>query len=784
MKRPRSRKPERPPPAPGRSSGSSAAPTTTLSPGRKWLLRLLAVLIPPLILVGGLELLLRLLGFGYEPHFFKSATIGGKECYIANDDFGFRFFPRSLARIPPAVVMPATKAPDSYRIFIFGESAALGDPRPNYGAGCYLQALLTERFPEAKFEIINTSITAINSHVILPIARECARHEGDLWLIYMGNNEMVGPFGAATVFGARTPPLWLIRAQLQLQRLRLGQLLFEVSRKLRTGDNPPAGWQGMEMFVRNQLAPDDPRKQSVYRNFERNLGGILKAGLASGAKVVLSTVAVNLKDCPPFGSVCGADLSLNRQTNGPLSPGPSPLEGERGEASGATYDRLCRDGTAAEAQGRYADAKADFQRATEICPQSAEAQFRLATCLLRATNAATAESHFQQAVDTDALPFRADSRINQSIRAAARQFACESLALCDAAEALSAKSFDHIAGEESFYEHVHLNPSGNYELALVWAEQVEKLLAPALKRGARPSWISSVECDRWLGLTDWNRVSILEEVLGRMQHPPFSGQSGNPQRVARLQDQIAELRQHLTTNGVAQARGTYLQALHRAPQDFRLHENYAEFLEAIHELNPAVKERKTVCDLLPFYYFPWYALGVTLKDAGALTEARQALLKAAALRPEQGQVRLELGIVCAREGEWESARRYLDEARQLSPDDPRTPLYLGEVLWKLERRSEAMDALRDAIRLAPLDWQPHYRLASDLAQQSRFSEAAAEYREALRLNPTSVKTKLGLSAVLLSLGREAEALQQLDEALQLEPNNQAALEFRRKLRGS
>ena len=46
-------------------------------------------------------------------------------------------------------------------------------------------------------------MTAINSHAILPIARECARRDGDLWIIYMGNNEMVGPFGAGTVFGSR-----------------------------------------------------------------------------------------------------------------------------------------------------------------------------------------------------------------------------------------------------------------------------------------------------------------------------------------------------------------------------------------------------------------------------------------------------------------------------------------------------------------------------------------------------------------------------------------------------
>jgi len=761
MKRERSRKRGERQPIAGRGSDSPAVPSANLSPRRKWLFRLLVVFVLPLIALGALELLLRLLGFGFDPSFFKRTMISGKDCYVGNDSFSLRFFPRSLARTAPPVVMPAAKAPGTFRIFIFGESAALGDPRPNYGAGSYLEVLLAGRFPQAKFEIVNTGITAINSHVILPIAEECAGHEGDLWIIYMGNNEMVGPFGAVTVFGARAPPLWLVRTQLQLRRLRLCQLLLDVSQKLQKA-SPAAGWRGMEMFARNQVSPNDPSKQRVYRSFELNLEDILKAGRDSGAKIVLSTVAVNLKDCPPFGSVPGADLPATNRT---------------------AYEKLCQDGSAAEAQGRFADAQSDFERAVEICPESAEAEFQLAACLMRLTNATAARPHFLKAVDNDALPFRTDSTINETIRASARRFTGESLVLCDTVEALSAASPEGIPGEELFYEHVHLNPNGNYALALAWAGQVEKLLAPALKRGARPSWASQAECEQWLGLTDGNRLSILEDILRRIQRPPFSGQSGNTQQAARLRNEIAGLRQRLTDGAAAQAREVYLRALRRAPENFRLHENYAEFLEARHELKSAIAERKEVCELTPHYYFPFYALGVDLKEAGALAEARAALLKAFALKPDEGDVRLELGTVCARQGDWEQARRELEAARRFSPEDPRPALFLGEVLWKLERRSEALASLREAARLDPSDWQPHYRLASDLAQQGQFSDAAAEYQAALRLNPASVKARLGLATVLVNLGREAEALPQVDEALKREPTNPAALEFRRKFKG-
>jgi len=745
----------------GHPAAPPVVPAVVLAPGRKWLFRLLIVFVLPLIVLAAAELGLRLFGVGFDPHFFKRQTIGGQDYYVANDSFGLRFFPRNLARTPAPVVMPAAKAPGTYRIFIFGESAALGEPRPNYGAGSFLEVLLGERFPETKFEVINTSMTAINSHAILPIARECAGHAGDLWIIYMGNNEMVGPFGAATVFGGRTPPLWLVRVKLELQRLRLVQLALEVGQRFRQGNSASPGWQGMEMFMQSQVAPGDSRKQKVYQNFKRNLDDLLAAGHAAGARIILSTVAVNLKACPPFASLSGDDLP---------------------ETARAALGKLARDGAEAMAQGRLAEAKSQYEQAVEMYPEAAEPHFQLATCLLSLTNPTAARTHFVKAVDTDTLPFRTDSRINEEIRAAARPLTGDSLTLYDAAEALGRDNPDGIPGDEIFYEHVHFNPNGNYALARGWADQVEKQLAPALKRGARPAWASPAECEQLLGLTDWNRVSMLEEILERLQRPPFRGQTGNARQVARLQGEIEALRKQLTSAAAAAARATYARALRRAPEDHRLHENQAEFLEALHELKPAIIEREKVCALIPYTYFPYYALGVDLKEAGELAEARKVLSKAAALKPDQGEVRLELGVVCARLGEWEQARQELEKSRRLDPVDPRVPLYLGEVLWKLERRSEALASLREAIQLDPTDWQPHYRLAGNLAQAGNFTDAAAEYAATLRLNPTHIKTKLGLAAVLLNLGREPEAMQQLDEILIQEPGNPAAAELRNRIR--
>jgi hypothetical protein len=191
-------------------------PAAPISRRRLWLMRLFAMALIPLFLLGGIELGLRLGGYGYDTHFFRPIQIKGEKFYVPNDKFGHRFFPSALARTADSIRFAAEKPTNSYRIFLLGESAANGDPDTTYGVGLYLQVLLRERYSGTDFQVVCVAMTAIDSSTILPIARECAKHQGDLWLIYMGNNEMIGPFGAETSYGLRAPGLPTIRAVLAI----------------------------------------------------------------------------------------------------------------------------------------------------------------------------------------------------------------------------------------------------------------------------------------------------------------------------------------------------------------------------------------------------------------------------------------------------------------------------------------------------------------------------------------------------------------------------------------
>ena len=285
----------------------------------------------PLVFFLLVEGSLRLAGIGYPTSFLLRGKVHDQDVLVQNDRFAWRFFGRDLARQPFPLVIQDPKPRDTVRVFVFGESAAFGDPQPDFGLSRVLEALLEGRYPGVRFEVVNAAMTAINSHAILPIARDCASAEGDIWVFYMGNNEVVGPYGAGTVFGARAAKLALIRWSLAVKATRTGQWMDGLLRGLEKQPDSKREWGGMAMFAQNQVRQDDPRMAGVYAHFGDNLGDILEVARKAGVKAVVSTVAVNLKDCAPFGSLHRPGLSARRVGR----VGAVLRTGYRGAAGGA-----------------------------------------------------------------------------------------------------------------------------------------------------------------------------------------------------------------------------------------------------------------------------------------------------------------------------------------------------------------------------------------------------------------------------------------------------------------
>ncbi len=120
------------PKAPARDKTASPA-TSRVIGWRLWAFRLLALVAVPALFLGLVELGLRLAGFGYPTAFLLPATQNGQQVFVQNNRFGWRFLGPKLSRLPWPVSISQPKAPDTVRIFVFGESAAKGEPQPAFG---------------------------------------------------------------------------------------------------------------------------------------------------------------------------------------------------------------------------------------------------------------------------------------------------------------------------------------------------------------------------------------------------------------------------------------------------------------------------------------------------------------------------------------------------------------------------------------------------------------------------------------------------------------------------
>ncbi|MEJ5238251.1 MAG: tetratricopeptide repeat protein [Limisphaera sp.] len=715
-----------------------------------WLGRLALSVLVPGLLVGLAELGLRWSGYGWPTSYFVPGESEGRPCWVENDRFAWRFFPRGLERHPPPTLLRAERPPGSCRIFVLGESAAMGDPRPAYSMGRYLQVLLEERYPGRQFEVVTVAMTAINSHALLPMARDCARHGGDIWILYIGNNEMVGPFGALDVLGPAAPPWLWVRARLAAQEWRLGQALQDTLDRWRRRPVPPGGWAGMEMFSAQRLPPGDPRRERAYRNFERNLRDILKVGLQHGVRILVSPAAVNLKDCPPFASVPG------RMRSG---------------ATTETLEIWLARGAEAERGGQWAAAAEAYGAAVALAPEHAGAQYRLARVLLRLGRREDAHRAFQAACDSDALPFRADSRIQTLTRQVVEQMHTERVRWLDAAAVLAARSGDGIPGRESFFEHVHLNPEGNYALARAFAEQLEDWLPQAATASAQGEWLSESGCADRLALTDWNRISIYEDLRRRLRQPPFTAQADHEAELRWIDSQLEALRARRAHAQIEQARRVYAAALERRPGDHRLYENQAEFLEAVGDLEAAVGAWAAVTRILPHHHLGWFQQGRLLARLGRLEEAEQALKAAVTRRPELSEGWLELGQVLLRRQRAEAALECFARAHEWLPQDWRAPFQMGRALQQLNRRAEAIELFRLALRLNSEAVEPRFQLAQELAFAGRTPEAREMFEEVLRRDPSHLLARINLGVALVQLGQLEAAAEQFRRAQAQAPQN-------------
>jgi tetratricopeptide (TPR) repeat protein len=724
-------------PLPAGTAEAPKPPATrppSLPPARKpatgfrlWLFRILALTVVPAAVLVLLEIVLHLSGYGYPATAMVKDKIQGQTVYRDNPRFGWLFFPWNIAREPSPYRFPAAKGDNAYRIFILGESAAQGTPDPAFAFSRILEAMLADRYPDVDFEVINTAMVATNSHAVRRIARDCAHHKPDLFIVYLGNNEVVGPFGAGTVFSPLTGNIRLIRAGIAFKATRTGQLLSNVGQRLGGRSEAPAVWTGMDMFLKKQVRADDESLQTVYSHFQKNLQDIRDIALSAGAKVIISTVATNLGDNPPFASLHRKDLS---------------------QEDLAEWQDLYDQGIALEQQARFPDATDKYLAAAQIDDAYADLHFRLATCYDQLSDVLKARAHYVRARDLDTLRFRADTRINEIIRRAAQDKTAGGVELVDAVDALAAQSPNGLAGKELFHEHVHLNFTGNYLIARRLFDRVTAFLpeAEAKRRIADSPVHTEQQCRDALVYTFWDEHTNTEEVLNDfIKKPPFTGQLYHDRRVSQFEQKEQALRAQLTNPALQGIDAQYRQAIAARKADWWVRWKYAEFLsEQMRNERAAAVQYQWVRDYLPHYSQAWAKLGTSLGKQGDLDSAIAMNLHALQLSPAHVFAQYNLGFAYQMRGQHEEALEHYRLAITYKPDYPEAWNNIGAILYQQGHTDEAIATYHNAQELIQDYPDLYYNLGVIYENQDRIAEAINQYQAALKIEPQSPKLQKAL----------------------------------------
>ena len=488
-----------------------------MSNTRNTLFTMITVVVIPLLFFVLVEFALGLMGVGTHYQYFNQIDIDGEAFYQENPDFADQFYPPSLNVGPLQNTFAAERSDDRLRVFVLGGSAAMGFPHKNHGVDRLLAAQLRSLFPNRDVEVVNTAMTSVNSHVVYQVAQTLPFESADVAVILMGNNEVVGPYGPGTFNQNFLSSLSAIRALQALKRTRLWQLLDSSLAEVQSSDaKADLEWQGMQMFVDNGVAEDDPRMSAVYEHFEDNLRDIVDTLHAKGMHVVLSTVPVNLRQSAPFLSIGRDDLSASDEAK------LAALR-ERAEAQALN--------------GRWREAQDLWQQAIALDAGHADSHFQLATSLENLGEFALARSHYERALDLDGLRFRADTRINAIIERVAREYDSSNVSFVNSSKGFDRASAPYAPGWDLLVEHVHYDFSGNAVLARIFARAIARHLSPTTP----PKLLKTEEVAARIGFPNHETIENLKNLQGMAKQPPFPGQSNYQDYLAFLATELSSV---------------------------------------------------------------------------------------------------------------------------------------------------------------------------------------------------------------------------------------------------
>jgi tetratricopeptide (TPR) repeat protein len=406
----------------------------------------IAILLPFIVLIL-VNIILYLCHYGYDTKLFVEDKTG--MYYYLNPEISKKYFTiQENATQGNNELFLKKKRPGTIRFFVLGESSSVGFPYMHNGAFTrMLKYRLQFAYPTINFEIINLSLTAVNSYTLFDFSKQLINYQPDAILIYAGHNEYYGALGVASSSFIGRNPNW-VRLMLGVKEFKLGQLISRLGARLKGTDAKTTDYSLtlMERMAHDQSISYNSNefKQGIHQ-FDFNMTALLKLFSSRNIPVFISNLVYNQKDIKPFISSTGQYSAENQFCSGNI----------------------------AYAKGDYLSAK----------------------------------KHYQLAKEYDELPFRAPEMMNILIKKYAKEI--KNVHFVDAVTEFELNSPHGIMDSTLLLEHVHPNLTGQQLLSDAFYKELDQSdIFPEMKNNNLSLSISAGDYPFTAFDTIFGRISI------------------------------------------------------------------------------------------------------------------------------------------------------------------------------------------------------------------------------------------------------------------------------------
>ncbi len=252
--------------------------------------------------------------------------------------------------------------------------------------------------------------------------------------------------------------------------------------------------------------------------------------------------------------------------------------------------------------------------------------------------------------------------------------------------------------------------------------------------------------------------------------------------MATIETSLARAKAHHRKGDPGRARALCRDVLQRYPRNTRARELMArlpepqppqDLLEALvqaHRSGHSALVAEEAAKLLPHYpesYVLWQIHGGVLLELGAFAPAEESLRRAADLRPDLPEARVNLSVALRALGRLGAAEAQARQARALAPGQPGALMELASVLADRGDLPAAADLCREVLAQDPQVATAQNILGVAAYEQGQFAEAEGCYRKAVEIAPRFAEAHRNLSALRQWQDEDAQLAQM--EALHADP---------------